>query len=119
MENPLMDSQPMSEAMKIQEIFFPNGNRALAVIAPIGTRATDLVRVIGIPQPGSLIILAGGAAGMDVGAASNIGRLLTDGIAHIAATHVALIIDGGTQSGVMELMGRGVAKQQQRPALGH
>jgi TRPM family ion channel len=117
MEHPLMDSRPMPEAMKIEEISFPNGNRALAVIPPIGTRATELVRALGIPKPGSVIMIAGGAASMDEHDHLNLTRLFTDGIAHIAATYNALVIDGGTQSGVMELMGQGIAKQQQRPML--
>ncbi len=37
-----MDNEPTPESMKIQEISFPNGNRALAVIPSIGTHATDL-----------------------------------------------------------------------------
>lgn len=112
-----MDSQPTPGALNIQEISFPNGNRARAVISPIGIRATDLAHALGIPRPGSLIMIAGGAAKMDERDHSNMMRLVTDGIAHFAATHHALVIDGGTQSGVMELMGQGVAKQQHRPAL--
>ncbi len=112
-----MDSQPMPEDMKIQEISFPNGNRALAVIPPIGTHATDLARALGIPQPRSLIMIVGGAASMEAHDHSNLMRLFSDGIAHIAATHNALVIDGGTQSGAMKLMGQGVAKQQHRPLL--
>ena len=45
--------------------------------------------------------------------------LFTQGIALLAATCNALTIDGGTQMGVMELMGAGIAAQQQRsPLLG-
>ncbi|HEX9132427.1 MAG TPA: hypothetical protein VF844_09040 [Ktedonobacteraceae bacterium] len=112
-----MDSQPMPEATKIQEISFPNGNRALAVIPPPGTRATDLVRALGIPKPRSLIMIVGGAARMNERNHPDLMRLFTDGIAHIASTLNALVIDGGTQSGVMKLMGQGVAKQQRRPVL--
>jgi SLOG in TRPM, prokaryote len=61
-------------------------------------------------------MIAGGAARMDERDHPNLMRLFTD-IAQIASTHNALIIDGGTQSGVMELMGQGVAKQQQRSML--
>ena len=82
MEHPLMDSQPTPEAIKIEEISFPNGNRARAVIPPIGTRATDIVRALSIPQPGSLIMIAGGAASMDEHDHLNLTRLFTDGIAH-------------------------------------
>ena len=77
-----MDSQPTPEAVKIEEISFPNGNRALAVIPPIGTHATDLVRALGIPQPKALIMIAGGTARMDERDHPNLKRLFTDGIAH-------------------------------------
>jgi SLOG in TRPM, prokaryote len=112
-----MDTQPTTEAIIIQEISFPNGNRALAVIPSHSSPATDLVRALGIPKPRSLIMIAGGAAQMDEREHANLIRLFSDGIAHIAATRNALVIDGGTQSGVMELMGQGVAQQPQRPPL--
>jgi hypothetical protein len=117
MDHSFMDSQPTSEAMNIQEISFPNGNRALAILSSSTILAPDLVRALGIPQPKALIMIAGGAASMDEHDHLNLTRLFTDGIAHIAATYNALVIDGGTQSGVMKLMGQGIAKQQQRPVL--
>lgn len=43
--------------------------------------------------------------------------LLMNGIVHPAIALGALIIDGGTQTGMMALIGRGVAQQQQRPPL--
>ena len=112
-----MDTQPTPEAIKIQEISFPNGNRALAVIPPHNSLASDLVRALGIQKHGSLIMIAGGAARMDERDHISLARLFSDGIAHIAATHRALVIDGGTQSGVMEIMGQGVAQQPHRPPL--
>ena len=101
-----MDTQPTPETLKIQEISFPNGTLALAVIPSRSSPATDIVRALSIPKPGSLIIIAGGAARMDERDHTNLARLFSDGIAHVAATHHALVIDGGTQSGVMELIGR-------------
>ena len=112
-----MDTQPTPETLKIQEISFPNGTLALAVIPSRSSPATDIVRALSIPKPGSLIIIAGGAARMDERDHTNLARLFSDGIAHVAATHHALVIDGGTQSGVMELMGQGVAQKSHRPPL--
>ena len=112
-----MDIQPTPETIKIQEIFFSNGNRAQAVFPPHDFPATYLVRALGIPQPKSLIMIVGGAGRMDKHDHANLMRLFKDGIAHIAATLHALLIDGGTQSGVMELIGQGVAQQSSRPAL--
>src|SRR5690242_6579426 len=117
MENPLMDSQQRPEITKIMEISFPNGNRALAVASTLDTPVTALVHALGIPQPRSLIMIVGGAAQMDEQDRANLVRLFSDGIAHIAATQQALVIDGGTLSGVMELMGQGVARQPQKPVL--
>ena len=116
MKHPLMDNQPTRETISIQEISFPNG-KALAIVAPPDAPVTSLVQALGIPQPGSLIMIAGGAAQMNEGDRANLVRLFSAGIAYIAATHHALVIDGGTLSGVMELMGQGVARQPQRPAL--
>lgn len=112
-----MDTQPTSETPKIQEISFPNGNLALAVIPPFSSSAIDLVRALGIQKTGSLIMIAGGAAHMNKRDYTNLARLFSDGIAHFAATHHALVIDGGTQTGVMELMGQGVVQQPHRPLL--
>lgn len=103
--------------MDKQEIQFPNGNRAQAVIPPVGTRATDLVQTLGIPQPKAVILIAGGAGRMDEQIHPNLIQLFTHGIAHVAASLGALVIDGGTQAGVMALMGQGMAEQQRRPTL--
>ena len=113
----LMDTQPRPETIKIQEISFPNGNRALAVIPPIHLPATYLVQVLDIPLPEFLIMIVDGAARMDERDQTNLMRLFSDGIAHIAVTHHALVIDGGTKSGAMELMGQGIAQQPLRPVL--
>jgi hypothetical protein len=44
-------------------------------------------------------------------------RLFTRGIAQVAASTRALIIDGGTQAGVMTIIGQAVAEQQRRSTL--
>lgn len=112
-----MSTQPTPDATTRREISFSNGNQALAVIPPRNLPASSLLRALGIPQPRSLIMIAGGAAEMDERDLARLASLFSEGIAHFAAVHQALVIDGGTQSGVMELMGQGVAQQPQRPAL--
>src|SRR5258708_1069435 len=103
--------------MNKREIHFLNGNRAQAVIAPIGTRAINLVRTLNLPQSSCAILIAGGASKMDVFIHSNLLQLFAFGIAHFAASFHALIIDGGTQAGVMALIGEGVARQPSKPTL--
>ena len=112
-----MDTQPSHQAVNAQQIQFPNGNRALAVIPSPVTRAIDVVHALGITQPKAVILIAGGAAKMSELSQPALIQLFTYGIAHVAASLDAAIIDGGTQSGVMALMGQGVAQQQHKLTL--
>src|SRR6266849_4081187 len=102
--------------MNKREIHFPDGNRVQAIIAPISTRAIDLVRALDLPQPRSIILIAGGASKMDEHIHPNLMQL-SFGIAHFAASFHTLVIDGGTQTGVMALIGEGVTRQPSKPTL--
>ncbi len=112
-----METQPTHQAMHQREIHFPNGNQAQAIIPPAGTRTTDLLCALSIQQPSAVILIAGGASKMDEQLSPDLFRLCAYGIAQVAASSNALIIDGGTQAGVMAIMGLAVAKQQQRSML--
>ena len=112
-----MDTGPASQAMNKRAIRFPNGNLAQVILPPAGTRATDLLRTLDIPQPGAVIIIAGGASELDEQVHPDLIRLFTRGIAQVAVSTGALIIDGGTQAGVMAIMGQAVADQQRRSTL--
>ena len=112
-----MDTQPMRQNLDKREIHFPNGNRAQVVHSPIGTRATDIIHSLGIPQPSALIMIAGGASKMEKQIITALSSSFTYGIVRVAASLDALIVDGGTQSGVMELTGLGVAQLEHKPFL--
>jgi hypothetical protein len=112
-----METQPTRQAIHKREIHFPNGNQAPAIILPSGTRTTDLLRTLNIQQPGAVILVVGGASKIDKQLSPDLLQLCAYGIAQVAASSNALIIDGGTQAGVMAIMGQAVAKQQQRSML--
>jgi len=112
-----MNTQPERQAISKQQICFPNGNCAQAVFLPVGANPVDLLSILNIPSPNAVIMIAGGASLMDEQLYPNLRSQFTDGIAHLAAALDALIIDGGTQAGVMEMMGTGVAEQQHRVTL--
>jgi len=57
-----------------------------------------------------VILLFGGAAGLDDSCKVQLAALFADGVTPVAAELGALIIDGGTQSGVMAMMGEAVAR---------
>ena len=108
-------------AVDVQEIIFPNGNQARAVFLSTGTRSQTLLESVlsslGLPAFHNFMMIAGGAALMTEAFYPNLTHLFTDGIAHLAASHTMLIIDGGTQAGVMQLMGTGVAEKGRRSPL--
>jgi len=112
-----METQPTRQAMNQWEIHFPNGNQAQAILSSASTRTTDLLHTLDIQQPNAVILIAGGAAKMDEQLAPNLFQLCTDGIVQVAASLKGLIIDGGTQAGVMAIMGQAVAEQGRRLTL--
>ncbi len=95
--------------MRKNTITFENGNRAVVVTAPRGASAQTILDALGIASPRAVILLFGGAAGLDDSCKAHLETLFAEGVASVAAELGALIIDGGTQSGVMAMMGEAVA----------
>src|SRR5258708_3270637 len=81
----LMDTQPASQAMNKQEIHFPNGNWAQAILPSAGARITDLLHTLDIQQPDAVIIISGGASEMDEQVHPDQVRLFTRCIASCAS----------------------------------
>jgi len=90
-------------------ITFDNGNRAVVITAGHDENAKAILDALGIPSPRGVILLFGGAAGLDDSRKARLATLFADGVAPVAAELGTLIIDGGTQSGVMKMMGEAVA----------
>ena len=104
-----MDRQQTDHNPGKKEILFSNGNRAQLVAPPAGTPAASILKALDLGQPKALIMLVGGAAGLEESLKPRLVQLFSRGIAHAVADRNALIIDGGTQAGVMAMMGQGVA----------
>jgi hypothetical protein len=103
--------------MKKDTITFENGNRAIVITVPPAANAQTILKALGFARPHALIMVFGGAKGLDDSRKARLSKLFTDAIAPAAAELGALIIDGGTQSGVMEMMGEAVARDGRRPQL--
>jgi hypothetical protein len=99
-----------SQELQKQEIIFPNGNKAQLVAPPGGTPAAEILKALDIPAPKALILLIGGAANLDKALFPGLLHLFSQSLARVAAAVGALIIDGGTQAGVMAIMGRVMAE---------
>jgi len=102
--------------MRKNTITFENGNRAVAITAPHVESAKAILDALGLASPRAVILLFGGAAGLDDSRKTDLATLFADGVTPVAAELGALIIDGGTQSGVMAMMGEAVAA---RPGTCH
>src|SRR5262245_18154138 len=97
------------EIMRKNNVTFTNGNRALVVTAPPDASAKAILDALEIASPSAVILLFGGAAGLDDSRKADLETLFADGVTPVAVELGALIIDGGTQSGVMAMMGKAVA----------
>jgi hypothetical protein len=96
--------------VKKDTITFENGNRAVVICVPPDANAQTILKALGFAQPRPLIMVFGGAKGLDDSRKTRLTELFNHAIAAVAAEFGALIIDGGTQSGVMAMMGEAVAK---------
>jgi hypothetical protein len=96
--------------MKKNTITFDNGNHAVVVTVQRDTDAQTILRALDFTQPEGVIMVFGGAKGLDDSRKALLTGLFTDAIVPAAAELGALIIDGGTQSGVMAMMGEALAR---------
>ena len=103
--------------METKQIIFANGDIAKAVIPTKIENCGEIWQALTIPQPKALLIVIGGANNLDDSTKATLSPLFSNGIAATATEIGALIIDGGTKSGIMELMGQGVAEQEHQSVL--
>ena len=99
------------------DIPFPNGNRAKWVRASPGDDPHALLRALDLPRPRALILLLGGADKLAPELNASLRQLISRAVARCAVETGALILDGGTWSGIMALMGQGVAERGHRSPL--
>lgn len=97
-------------------IRFPSGSEARAVRAAPGATGAELLTALGLAQPQALLLVAGGAHGYTPRQQELLVHLLHRA-ARAARESGALLLDGGTGAGVMELLGQGAAAQEPRPPL--
>ena len=96
-----------------EEVRFADGNRASLVKARIGQDARDLVRALGLDAKTPVILVCGGADELQAEALTVAKGLLGPAVASAAELTGAAVVDGGTASGVMALMG---AARSARPS---
>ena len=102
-------AENQAAAVSVETIRFPNGKEARLVKAGPSGGIADLLAALSVGQPRTLILVVGGADALDEQVRPRLKQVFSRAIARVAAQTGAVILDGGTHSGVMELLGAGVA----------
>lgn len=98
------------EVYEPQFILFPNGNRARAVHTPTAIDGVAILDALDLPPARAVLLIHGGAKNMSLIAATRLRRLIAELVIQIAAKENIMVIDGGTQVGVAEIVGSGRAE---------
>jgi hypothetical protein len=97
---------------------FPNGHQAVAIRTSAEADPTAVAEALELPASSGVLLLSGGAGGMSEELLDQLSPLFTV-VAEVLVQKQVTIIDGGTQAGVMALMGEALAKAgQTAPYIG-
>jgi TRPM family ion channel/conflict system pore-forming effector with SLATT domain/uncharacterized protein DUF4231 len=100
---------PMSSIEK-KSIPLRRDHPAVAVFPSADSKAEEIVTALGVEKAYKAVILVlGSAADLDQKLIPRLTQLFGRGIARAAAETKSVVLDGGTQAGVMALIGEGVA----------
>ncbi len=101
----------------MRTIHFPSGARAHLVEASDEASPRELLAELEVPQPGAVIAVVGAADSLDPKVVPWLTQLLSRGLGMAANRTGAVLVDGGTDSGAMAVLGQALADQVPRPRL--
>lgn len=90
---------------KTFEINFKEGRTATAIHVEPDTPVDEIVRALGISTPRPSLFISGGAGNMSSDDIKKTRMIMDEGVAKFSSEHGIIIIDGGTESGVMQMVG--------------
>ncbi|WP_254721890.1 hypothetical protein [Kovacikia minuta] len=101
------------------DITFPNGNRACSILIDPSEDLSETLQQIGLQASFPVLVLVGGAGSMAEENLIHLQKLFKDGLAPLAEELGVSIIDGGTDAGIMQMMGQArAAIPAQFPLIG-
>ena len=103
--------------INIRNVIFPNKKPKRIVEVQDNASAESTLNALDIKQPKSLILIFGSATEFDDMIKPRLVHLFNRGLIPAAIAKEAMIIDGGTKTGVMELVGKGMIDLEQPPIL--
>ena len=99
----------MPSTITEQSITFDHKRLAKAVFPKAGDKARDIIDALDLGKYEAVLLIIGAADNIVAALKPKLTELFSRGIGRAARRVNAVIIDGGTKAGVMELMGQGVA----------
>jgi hypothetical protein len=87
-------------------IGFECGRTAVGVQVDRPSDIPIALAALGLNGPGRVVVLVGGAGGLDADDLDNLGPLFEQALVPVAERFGAFVVDGGTDAGVMHLIGR-------------
>ena len=99
----------MPSTIPTDSITFENNRTAKAVFPSAGDKPGNIVDALNLADHKAVLLVIGGADNIADSLKPRLTQLFGRGIARAAISVNAVIIDGGTKAGVMEMMGQGVA----------
>lgn len=104
-----MDDQPQHPPLLKTTITFADDRQARAVVARADAPAGEIVEALAVSKPKAVVLVFGSANSLKDDVRPKLADLFNRGLARAAAEAQAVIIDGGTEAGVMALTGLAVA----------
>lgn len=96
---------PPLESLPTRTITFPNGQTPLAVRAHFPLNPQNVINALDLHAPTPAFLISGGAGAMDTQSMMSSRTTIEDGLARFLHDHQVTLIDGGTATGVMQLVG--------------
>jgi len=93
-------------------ISFASGQKAKAVFIAPNEAAKTVIGQLGFKQPRPAIFVTGGASNMAPEDVAMTERIVEEAISRFAEEHQIAIVDGGTESGIMQMVGEARRKQK-------
>jgi hypothetical protein len=90
---------------------FANGLRARAIHVDREADLEDAIDALGLSRPSRALVLVGGAGDMEDSQVMGLRPLFADVLVPLAQRLDAIVVDGGTDTGVMRLIGRARAER--------
>ena len=105
-----MASDADDRAVAVIDIQFPDRDPVRAVFAAPRRTASALLQQLGLIGPHAIVIVVGGAESLDPAIEPRLRQLFELSVVRAAARANAPIVDGGTQSGIMAVLGQAAAE---------